>query len=216
MLRDVRGERFMPAIHPRAELAPRDVVSLAIAAQMAKTQHPNVYLDLSHLDAERIRQRFPGIDRLCRTFDLDITRDPIPVCPGAHYMIGGVAIDPHGRTTVSRTVGGGRGDQLGSSRRQSAGFQQPARGPGLRQSGCGRHGRHTRNGRAATARSAAGFAATVSRRQGRDRPGRPAGIAAGTHVAHASELLATRPVSKRRRTASITGNAIFCRLNSTM
>ena len=44
--------------------------------------------------------RFPGIDRLCRTFDLDITRDPIPVCPGAHYMIGGVTVDSHGRTTL--------------------------------------------------------------------------------------------------------------------
>src|SRR5205814_2711569 len=56
-LRDGRGERFMPAYHHLAELAPRDDVSLAIAAQMAKTQHPNVYLDLSHLDAERIRRR---------------------------------------------------------------------------------------------------------------------------------------------------------------
>ena len=100
-LRDVSGERFMLACHPKAELARRaDVVSLAIAAQMAKTQHPNVYLDLSHLDPERIRRRFPGIDRLCRNFKLDITRDPIPVCPGAHYMIGGVTVDLHGRTTV--------------------------------------------------------------------------------------------------------------------
>jgi L-aspartate oxidase len=83
-LRDRYGERFMPAYHPLAELAPRDVVSLAIAAQMAKSQHPSVYLDLSHLDADHIRRRFPGIDRLCRNFDLDITRDPIPACPGAH------------------------------------------------------------------------------------------------------------------------------------
>jgi L-aspartate oxidase len=99
-LRDCNGERFMPACHPLAELAPRDDVSLAIAARMASTQHPSVYLDLSHLDAERIRRRFPGIDRLCRTFELDITRDPIPVCPGAHYMIGGVTVDLHGRTTL--------------------------------------------------------------------------------------------------------------------
>jgi len=99
-LRDRHGERFMPACHPLAELAPRDVVSLAIAAQMAKTQHPNVYLDLSHLDATDIRRRFPGIDRLCRNFDLDITRDPIPVCPGAHYMIGGVKVDLQGRSTL--------------------------------------------------------------------------------------------------------------------
>jgi L-aspartate oxidase len=101
-LRDCHGERFMPAYHAQAELAPRDDVSLAITAQMAKTQHHSVYLDLSHLDPERIRRRFPGIDRLCRTFDLDITRDPIPVCPGAHYMIGGVTVDLRGRTSIPR------------------------------------------------------------------------------------------------------------------
>jgi len=99
-LRDCNGVRFMPQIHPLAELAPRDVVTLAIAAQMAQTRHPNVYLDLSHMDPELIRQRFPGIARLCRDFDLDFTRDPIPVCPGAHYMIGGVAVDVRGRTTL--------------------------------------------------------------------------------------------------------------------
>ena len=99
-LRDCHGERFMPSYHPMAELAPRDDVSQAIAAQMAKTQHPSVYLDLSHLDPDLIRRRFPGIDRLCRTFALDITRDPIPVCPGAHYMIGGVTVDLAGRTTL--------------------------------------------------------------------------------------------------------------------
>jgi L-aspartate oxidase len=99
-LRDCNGYRFMPDRHPLAELAPRDTVSLAIAAQMAATRHPNVYLDLSHLDPEFIRNRFPGIDRLCRGFDLDITRDPIPVCPGAHYMIGGVTVDTRGRSSL--------------------------------------------------------------------------------------------------------------------
>jgi L-aspartate oxidase len=97
----------MPAYHPLAELAPRDDVSLAIAAQMARTQHPSVYLDLSHLDADRVRRRFPGIDRLCRTFDLDIAKDPIPVCPGAHYMIGGVSVDLSGRTTLAGLWGAG-------------------------------------------------------------------------------------------------------------
>lgn len=99
-LRDKDGYRFMPEYHPLAELAPRDDVSLAIAQQMAKTRHPNVYLDLSHLDPELIRQRFPSIDRLCQSFDLDITRDPIPVCPGAHYMIGGVTVDDLGRSSL--------------------------------------------------------------------------------------------------------------------
>jgi L-aspartate oxidase len=99
-LRDKNGHRFMPEAHPLAELAPRDDVSLAIARQMAKTHHPNVYLDLSHLDPDFIRGRFPGIDRLCQRFDMDITTDPIPVCPGAHYMIGGVTIDDRGRTSL--------------------------------------------------------------------------------------------------------------------
>ena len=99
-LRDRNGHRFMPDYHPDAELAPRDDVSKAITAQMAKTQHPNVYLDLSHLDPAFIRERFPGIAELCRSFDLDITRDPIPVRPGAHYMVGGVTVDLDGRTTI--------------------------------------------------------------------------------------------------------------------
>lgn len=99
-LRDKNGVRFMLAEDPRAELAPRDVVAQAIVRCMDRTQHPNVYLDLSHLDPARVRQRFPGIAKVCAEFGLDITRDLIPVRPGAHYMIGGVAVDVHGRTTL--------------------------------------------------------------------------------------------------------------------
>src|ERR1700710_340047 len=90
LLRDRDGHRFMPDYHKDAELAPRDDVSRAIVAQMARTQHPNVYLDLSHLDPAFVQRRFPGIAALCKGFDLDITHDRIPVRPGAHYMIGGV------------------------------------------------------------------------------------------------------------------------------
>ncbi|MFO0852200.1 MAG: L-aspartate oxidase [Gemmataceae bacterium] len=99
-LRDVNGERFMPADDPRAELAPRDVVSRAIFRAMERTQHPTVYLDLSHLDPALVRSRFPGIGKVCRQFGLDITTDRIPVRPGAHYMVGGVTVDADGRTTV--------------------------------------------------------------------------------------------------------------------
>ena len=106
-LRDRNGVRFMPDYHPAAELAPRDDVSRAIVAQMAKTQHPSVYLDLSHLDPAYILGRFPGFDALCRGFDLDITRDPIPVRPGAHYMIGGVTVDHDARTTLPGLWAGG-------------------------------------------------------------------------------------------------------------
>jgi L-aspartate oxidase len=72
-LRDVNGDRFMPNEDPRAELAPRDVVARAIFRTMERTQHPNVYLDLSHLDPAMVRHRFPGIERACRGFGLDIT-----------------------------------------------------------------------------------------------------------------------------------------------
>jgi L-aspartate oxidase len=99
-LRDKDGVRFMLQEDPRAELAPRDVVAQAIFRCMERTQHPNVYLDLAHLDPTLVRHRFPGIDKVCRGFGLDITRDRIPVRPGAHYMIGGVAIDAQGRTTL--------------------------------------------------------------------------------------------------------------------
>jgi L-aspartate oxidase len=99
-LRDVNGERFMLAEDPRHELAPRDVVSQAIFRCMDRTQHPNVYLDLTHLDPARVLERFPGISRVCKSFGLDITKDLIPVRPGAHYMIGGVSVDMSGRTTL--------------------------------------------------------------------------------------------------------------------
>jgi L-aspartate oxidase len=99
-LLDKDGNRFMPAVDPRAERATRDVVARAIFDTMERTQHPNVYLDLSHLDAAHVRSRFPGIAKVCASFGLDITKDRIPVRPGAHYMVGGVTTDIHGRTTL--------------------------------------------------------------------------------------------------------------------
>jgi L-aspartate oxidase len=99
---DKEGYRFMPDYDPRAELAPRDIVSQAIVSQMEKTRHSCVYLDVTHLDADFVRRRFPGIAAACRQFGIDITRDKIPVRPGAHYMIGGVTVDLVGRTSVPR------------------------------------------------------------------------------------------------------------------
>lgn len=97
---DRSGYRFMPEYDARAELAPRDVVSQAIVSQMEKTRHPNVYLDLSHLEPARVRSRFPGIAAVCAEFGIDIATDWIPVRPGAHYMIGGVTVDMAGRTSL--------------------------------------------------------------------------------------------------------------------
>jgi L-aspartate oxidase len=99
-LRDKHLQRFMLDVDPRAELAPRDVVAQAIVRCMERTRHPNVYLDLRHLDPALVHKRFPGIDRVCRGFGLDITSDLIPIRPGAHYMIGGVTVDMAGRTTL--------------------------------------------------------------------------------------------------------------------
>jgi L-aspartate oxidase len=106
-LRDKDGVRFMPAEDPRAELATRDVVAQAIVRRMERTRHPNVYLDLSHLNPAEVRAHFPGIDKVCREFGLDVTRDPIPVRPGAHYTIGGVKVDREGRTTLPGLWGAG-------------------------------------------------------------------------------------------------------------
>ena len=97
---DRDGRRFMPEFDPRAELAPRDVVSRAITVVMHRTHHANVYLDLAHLDADTVRRRFPGMAEICRKFGLDLARDRIPVRPGAHYMIGGVTVDDAGRTSL--------------------------------------------------------------------------------------------------------------------
>ncbi len=97
---DANGHRFMPDYDSRAELAPRDVVARSTVSQMEKTRQPNVFLDVSHLDAEHVRNRFPGILKTCAEFGIDITTDRIPVRPGAHYMIGGVTVDNEGRTTL--------------------------------------------------------------------------------------------------------------------
>jgi L-aspartate oxidase len=88
-------------------LAPRDVVSQAITEQMAVTNHPCVYLDLSHLDPDFVRSRFPHIGRVCADFGLDIASDQIPVRPGAHYMIGGVTVDAGGQTSLPGLLAAG-------------------------------------------------------------------------------------------------------------
>jgi len=99
---DSAGHRFMLEYDQRGELAPRDVVSQAIVAQMEKTRQPCVFLDLGHRDPEFVRKRFPSIAKTCAEFGIDVARDPIPVRPGAHYMIGGVTVDHEGRTTLDR------------------------------------------------------------------------------------------------------------------
>lgn len=99
---DDDGVRFMLEVDERAELAPRDIVARAIVRRHRETGGRGIYLDLTHLDASVLRARFPGIDRLCRSYGLDFTKDPLPIQPSAHYTIGGVKIDDHGQTEVPR------------------------------------------------------------------------------------------------------------------
>ena len=100
VLRDREGRAFMPQYHPLADLAPRDVVSRAIASEMEKAGGETVYLDISHLPGSLVQSRFPTIYHFCLNYGLDITREPAPVAPAAHYMMGGIKIDTWGRTNV--------------------------------------------------------------------------------------------------------------------
>ncbi len=98
------GERFMPRFHPDAELAPRDIVSRSTITEMHRTNHTNVYLDVRGVSADEFEQRFPTITELCRRFELEPSRDLIPVRPAAHYMIGGVRTDLRGRTDIANLL----------------------------------------------------------------------------------------------------------------
>ncbi|HSG63492.1 MAG TPA: FAD-dependent oxidoreductase, partial [Gammaproteobacteria bacterium] len=94
------GSRFMQRYDERAELAPRDIVSRAIVAEMRRLGIDNVLLDISHEPAETIRARFPNVLRACAAHGYDLTREPIPVVPAAHYTCGGVVVDRRGQTDV--------------------------------------------------------------------------------------------------------------------
>ncbi|UCD53343.1 MAG: L-aspartate oxidase [Phycisphaerales bacterium] len=99
-LLDTAGHRFMGEYDEAGELAPRDVVSRAILAQMRKTESTHVFLDVRHLDKGYFAKRFPLISDLCESFDIDVSHDLIPVRPSAHYMVGGVATDAGARTSI--------------------------------------------------------------------------------------------------------------------
>jgi L-aspartate oxidase len=99
-LRNMQGERFMQRYHEMGDLAPRDVVSRAIVSELRRTDTSHVMLDLTHIDGEHIRRRFPRIYDTCLRYGVDIAREPAPVHPAAHYSMGGVTTDLHGRTTI--------------------------------------------------------------------------------------------------------------------
>ena len=94
------GTRFMPQFDSRAELAPRDIVARAIDHEMKRLGAECLYLDISHRPPEFVREHFPNIHARCLEFGIDITREPIPVVPAAHYTCGGVLVDERARTDI--------------------------------------------------------------------------------------------------------------------
>ena len=101
ILRNKNNERFMPKYHNDAELAPRDIVSRSILKEIQITDHTHVFLDVTHIPAEKFSIRFPRIKAICESFDINIAKDMIPVRPSAHYMIGGIKVDYNGMTNIS-------------------------------------------------------------------------------------------------------------------
>ena len=100
ILRTRDGHAFMPEYHPDADLAPRDVVARAIATELRLRGGDYVLLDATHLDPNRLRARFPNISETCLRLGIDITRQPIPVVPAAHYVCGGIETNDRAETSV--------------------------------------------------------------------------------------------------------------------
>ena len=100
-LRNEKGIRFMKQYDERMELAPRDIVSRSIYAEIQQQKSPYVNLDLSHLDSKKVRDQFPTILSSCQQVGIDVFEEGIPVYPTAHYFCGGIDVDDHGQSTMA-------------------------------------------------------------------------------------------------------------------
>ncbi len=99
-LLNFHGEEFMAKYHPMGNLAPRDIVARSMDAEIKKSGHPHIHLDISHKPSDWIKDRFPLIYSQCLKFGIDISKQPIPVVPAAHYLCGGVVSDIWGKTEI--------------------------------------------------------------------------------------------------------------------
>jgi len=100
VLKNRKGEEFMQRHHPMGSLAPRDIVARAIDMEMKRTGDRNVHLDTTSIPAEELKKKFPNIYETCKTHGIDITQQPIPIVPAAHYTCGGVLVDEHAQTNI--------------------------------------------------------------------------------------------------------------------
>lgn len=113
ILKTTDGVEFMRKYDERGSLAPRDIVARAIDHEMKISGEDHVHLDCSHLNSEKLKDHFPNIYEKCLTLNIDITKDPIPVIPAAHYMCGGIKVDENGASTINRLYAAGEVSSTG-------------------------------------------------------------------------------------------------------